>query len=95
MPVAGLVANRVTPELWAPGEPLPVAAELVDRAAGVDAGFAARLAATLADHQALAAAERRALARLFALVEVPRAVVPRLEADVHDLAGLARLAAEL
>jgi anion-transporting ArsA/GET3 family ATPase len=99
MPVAGLVANRVTPELWPPAEPLPGAAELsaaASSAAGAEgAAMGARLAATLAEHQALAAAERRALSRLFALVDVPRAVVPRLESDVHDLAGLARLGERL
>ena len=40
-------------------------------------------------------AERRALDRLFAALDVPRAVIPRLETDVHDLAGLARLAERL
>jgi anion-transporting ArsA/GET3 family ATPase len=98
MPVAGLVANRVTPELWPPAEPLPGATELAAAAtaAGADgAALGARLAATLADHQALAASDRRALSRLFALVDVPRAVVPRLETDVHDLAGLARLGEQL
>ncbi len=98
MPVAGLVANRVTPELWPASEPLPGAAELARAASAAGADGAAlgpRLAATLADHQTLAAAERRALSRLFALVDVPRAVVPRLESDVHDLAGLARLGAQL
>jgi anion-transporting ArsA/GET3 family ATPase len=98
MPVAGLVANRVTPELWPPSEPLPGADELAAAAsaAGADGrALGARLAAALSEHQTLAAAERRALSRLFALVDVPRAVVPRLESDVHDLAGLARLGEQL
>jgi anion-transporting ArsA/GET3 family ATPase len=98
MPVAGLVANRVTPDLWPPGEPLPGAAELAAAASAAGADGAAmgpRLAASLAEHQALAAAERRALSRLFALVDVSRSVVPRLETDVHDLAGLARLGERL
>jgi anion-transporting ArsA/GET3 family ATPase len=98
MPVAGLVANRVTPDLWPGPEALPGAAELAAAAAATGAGgpaIGARLAATLAEHQALAAADRRALSRLFALVDVPRSVVPRLESDVHDLAGLARLGAQL
>ena len=96
MPIAGVVANRVTPDLWPEGE-LPTA-EALARALGGgkrrdgDAALAARLAATLADHQALARAERRALERLLADVEAPSVVVPRLETDVHDLAGLARLA---
>ncbi len=98
MPIAGLVANRVTPDLWAGNGPLPgpeaLSGALTAAGAG-DAGLAARLAGTLAEHQALAAAEARALARLFAGSDAPRAVVPRLETDVHDLAGLARLAEHL
>jgi anion-transporting ArsA/GET3 family ATPase len=99
MPVAGLVANRVTPDLWPRRARLPGEAELAAALAatlpGADSGLAARLAHTLAEHQTLAAGERRALDRLFAAVEAPRAVVPRLETDVHDLAGLARLAERL
>jgi hypothetical protein len=99
MPVAGLVANRVTPSLWPAGAPLPGAPELAAALAaaepGADAGLAVRLARTLAEHEALAAGERRTLDRLFAAVPVSRAVVPRLETDVHDLAGLARLAERL
>ena len=65
-------------------------------AAGVrDGRFASRLATTLAEHQALAVAERQALERLLARVSAPRAVVPRLATDVHDLAGLASLADRL
>jgi anion-transporting ArsA/GET3 family ATPase len=98
MPVAGLVANRLTPDLWPASEPLPGATELAAAASAAGADGAAlgpRLAATLAEHQTLAAAERRALSRLFALVDVPRSVVPRLESDVHDLAGLAELGEQL
>ncbi len=97
MPVAGLVANRVTPDLW-PGEALPdEAALLAALAAGEpgDAALAGRLARTLAEHQLLARADAAALARLFAAAPVARAVVPRLEQDVHELAGLARLAERL
>jgi len=94
MPVAGLVANRVTPDLWGGAGPLPDAAALA--AAAPEAGaLAARLAASLAEHQRLAEADARALARLFEAVPGPRAVVPRLEQDVHDLGGLALLAARL
>jgi anion-transporting ArsA/GET3 family ATPase len=95
MPVAGLVANRVTPDLWEAPSPLPGAADLEGLLAvtGVDGpGLARRVAETLGEHQALAAAERAALDRLVASVPAPCAVVPRLESDVHDLAGLARLA---
>jgi anion-transporting ArsA/GET3 family ATPase len=93
MPIAGIVANRATPDLWPEG-PLPGPAELA--AAGArDGGFAERLARTLAEHQALAVEERRALSRLFAALDAPGVVVPRLETDIHDLAGLARLGERL
>lgn len=98
MPIAGLVANRVTPDLWPDGGALPdrsaLAAALA--AAGVaENDLAERLASTLAEHQALAAADRRALSRLVGSLEAPRSLVPRLESDVHDLVGLARLAERL
>jgi anion-transporting ArsA/GET3 family ATPase len=95
MPMAGLVVNRVTPDLWEGPAPLPTAADLEGLLAvtGVDGpDLARRVAETFAEHQAIAAAERAALERLFAAVSAPRAVVPRLESDVHDLAGLARMA---
>jgi anion-transporting ArsA/GET3 family ATPase len=100
MPVAGLVANRVTPDLWRGAGPLPDAAALAaalqgDAALPGDAALALRLASTLADHQGLAEADARSLARLFAAVPLAHAVVPRLERDIHDLAGLARLAERL
>jgi anion-transporting ArsA/GET3 family ATPase len=96
MPIAGLVANRVTPDLWPPG-PLPAGPALARALGGArpsarDSDLAERLAATLAEHQALAVAERQALGPLLAAVDAPSVVVPRLETDVHDLAGLARLA---
>jgi anion-transporting ArsA/GET3 family ATPase len=98
MPIAGVVANRVTPDLWPGTEPLPgpeALASALEIAGAGDGRLAARLAATLAEHQALAAAEGRALGRLFAEADAPRATIPRLETDVHDLAGLARLAERL
>jgi hypothetical protein len=68
----------------------------VELAAALGAGdgdLARRLAEALAEHQALARADALALERLFSSgPELPRAVVPRLEEDVHDLAGLARMA---
>ncbi len=97
MPIAGLVANRVTPDLWPDGA-LPGAAALaraLGAAGAADPGLAERLARTLAEHQGLARAERQALERLFSAVEAPSVTVPRLETDVHDLAGLARLGERL
>jgi anion-transporting ArsA/GET3 family ATPase len=99
MPIAGLVANRVTPELWTPGTPLPeadeLAAALAARGEAEPAELAARLARTLAEHEILARADAREVERLLRGAEAPHVVVPRLETDVHDLAGLARLAAQL
>ncbi|HVO17990.1 MAG TPA: ArsA-related P-loop ATPase [Anaeromyxobacter sp.] len=105
MPLAGLVVNRLTPDLWPYPSPLPGAAELLPPLAQAAtsgggpgtsrAALAERLAAALAEHQALVWAERSALAPLLEEVRVPCAMVPRLEGEVHDLAGLATLAAAL
>jgi hypothetical protein len=54
-----------------------------------------RLARTLAEHQVFARADAREVLRLFAEVEGARVAVPLLESDVHDLSGLASLAAWL
>jgi anion-transporting ArsA/GET3 family ATPase len=98
MPVAGLVVNRLTPALWTGPAPLPTPEALAGplAAAGVLApALAERLAAALGEHERLAAAELRGIARLLAEVPGPRSLVPRLAGEVHDLAGLARLAARL
>ena len=98
MPVAGLVANRVTPDSGrrrARSRAGRSWRRRSRRRGAATAGFASRLAATLGEHQALAGAERRALERLFARVAAPRAVVSRLETDVHDLAGPRALAERL
>ncbi len=95
MPVAGSVANRVTPDLWPGGGPLPGAATL-GAALGAGGGdLAARLELTLAQHQAFAHADAREVERLRRGAPGAHAAVPRLPADVHDLAGLAALARHL
>jgi len=92
MPIAGLVVNRLTPDLRPGDGPLPGAAALAPLLPpGAEPGLAARLAATLAEHQSLVVAERRAIAPLLERLAGPAALVPRLESDVHDLAGLAML----
>ena len=105
MPVAGLVVNRLTPDVWPGDAPLPGAADLaalLPRAANGPApepgpedrveSLPARLAAGLAEHQALVRGEREALSSLLGRAVGACAMVPRLETDVHDLPGLARLA---
>lgn len=97
MPVAGVVANRVTSELWGEG-PLPGSPELAAALSLRGAGggeLAERLARTLAEHEVLARADAREVARLFSAVPGAQVAVPRLDTDVHDLASLARLAAVL
>ncbi len=96
MPVAGAVANRVTPSLWPEGEATPGEAALA-AALGPGAGgdLAARLARTLSEHQAQAQADALQVARLFGAVGGAGVVVPRLSADVHDLRGLSQLAERL
>jgi anion-transporting ArsA/GET3 family ATPase len=96
MPVAGVIANRVTPDLWPSPDPLPSAEDLAAAlgeapGTGGEEGLPARLARTLAEHQAFARGDARELLRLFEGAPAPRAVVPRLEGDVHDLPGLAAL----
>ncbi|HEX7488528.1 MAG TPA: ArsA family ATPase, partial [Anaeromyxobacteraceae bacterium] len=97
MPVAGVVANRVTSRLWGegptPGAPA-LAAALAARGAGGEE-LAERLARTLTEHEVLARADAREVARLFSAVPGAQVAVPRLDTDVHDLASLARLAALL
>jgi anion-transporting ArsA/GET3 family ATPase len=99
MPIAGVVANRVTLGLW-PGEsalpgPGELAAALAARGLPREGDLGERLARALAEHETLARADARQLEILFRSAPGPRAVIPRLEGDVHDLAGLARLAAGL
>jgi anion-transporting ArsA/GET3 family ATPase len=96
MPVAGVIANRVTPDLWPAGAPLPSADELAAAlgaggGTGGTEGLPARLARTLEEHQVFARGDARELGRLFEGAPAPRAVVPRLEGDVHDLSGLEAL----
>ena len=108
MPVAGWVANRVTPDLWPGPAPVPDAvaldAVLGSAAASPDAAaapgdpatpLAARLADTLAQHQAFARADAREVDRLRRACPAPHVSVPLLDGDVHDLAGLAAIATRL
>ncbi|HET8725389.1 MAG TPA: ArsA family ATPase, partial [Anaeromyxobacteraceae bacterium] len=107
MPVAGSVSNRVTPDLWPSPGALPGAEALAAALGGAggepagatgrpgEADLAARLALTLAQHQAFARSDAREVERLRRGTGGAHAAIPRLEGDVHDLSGLAALAAHL
>ncbi|HSM91944.1 MAG TPA: ArsA-related P-loop ATPase [Anaeromyxobacteraceae bacterium] len=95
IPIAGVVVNRVTPSLWDDARPLPDDAALAASLPAPDRALAGRLAATLAEHQRLASADREAIGRITGPIAAPHAVVPRIEEDVNDLGGLARIAAHL
>ncbi|HVP67294.1 MAG TPA: ArsA-related P-loop ATPase [Anaeromyxobacteraceae bacterium] len=98
MPVAGVVANRVTPDLWTGDAPLPSASSLAASLGGggeADAALAARLARTLAEHQVFARSDGRELKRLWRGTSGAQVAIPRLRSDVHDLGGLAALASWL
>ena len=102
MPVAGSVANRVTPDLW----PFPGATPGADALSGAlgaapfpaaigGGDLAERLALTLAEHQSFVRSDSREAERLRRGASGPHVAVPRLEGDVHDLSGLAAIAAHL
>jgi anion-transporting ArsA/GET3 family ATPase len=86
MPFVGFVVNRLHPDPAesAPGPPPATRLKL-------DPDLAERLIAIHADQRALAASERRAVARLEVDTAEPLVLVPELEADVHDLRGLKEL----
>ncbi|HEX6675915.1 MAG TPA: ArsA-related P-loop ATPase [Actinomycetes bacterium] len=94
MPIGALVVNRVHQAGPVPAVPAAVTSRLAEGAAD-----ARLLADLLAQHQtieALAAAEQRRVRALMAsLPSLPAVQVPLLADDVHDLAGLRRLGAEL
>ena len=94
MPIAGVVANRVTASLWDGTRPLPDGPELAAALPGADPSMGGRLAAALAEHQLLAAADREAIQRLTGPIEAPYAIIPRLEEEVDDLGGLAKIAGQ-
>jgi anion-transporting ArsA/GET3 family ATPase len=89
MPFGGAVVNRARPRL---SDASPAAVEdALEPSLGAD--LAGRVAASWADHQALAQRDAEGLERLEQeLGGPPLAVVPELAQDVHDLAGLAEVA---
>lgn len=88
MPLGGLVVNRVEPGVGEP-EPLHPSAVVEELAPVLGATLAAKVARTVADAQVLAARDAAAIARLRAeLDEREPILVPLMDTDVHDIAGL-------
>jgi anion-transporting ArsA/GET3 family ATPase len=86
LPFAGVVANRVHPEL-PKGDPSGELAELLR-----DEALAARVTLTFGEARRLAARDRANLAALKKrLGRKPMLEIPHLDDDVHDLAGLRRM----
>ena len=85
MPFVGLVVNRVHPDPLAEAGPAP------RRSAAIDAELARGLLRLMEDQARVARRERRGIARLEADVTEPLILVPELDADVHDLRGLAEI----
>ena len=90
----GLIVNRVH-HLDGAGQHSPAAVQAL-LAERLGASLAARAALNLAEFEQLARRERDAITRLSAELEEPDPIlVPDLEEDVHDLAGLAQVAGHL
>ena len=89
MPFVSLVVNRLHPD---PAAGRRTASRSLPR---LDPSFGAKLVAVHGDLRTLARAERRALARLEVDAGVAPILVPELETDVHDLRGLAEVAASI
>jgi len=88
MAFGGLIVNRVN--VADDVDPSAVEAEL--RAAGLDAGLAAKVAQSAADQQQLAARDAQQIERLKAELDEPDpTVVPRLDGEVQDIDGLLAL----
>jgi anion-transporting ArsA/GET3 family ATPase len=85
MPFVGIVVNRVHPDPLAEAGPPP------RRPAAIDAELARGLLRVMEDQARVARRERRGIARLEADVTEPLILVPELDADVHDLRGLAEI----
>jgi anion-transporting ArsA/GET3 family ATPase len=89
LPFAGVVVNRVHHDLLGDSEPEDVAAKL---AARLGADLAAKVAANFRDYHVLARRDHNNIARLAAELDAsPLLLVPQLDDDVHDVAGLLRM----
>jgi anion-transporting ArsA/GET3 family ATPase len=86
LPFAGVVVNRVHHDLLGGSEPDEIRPSL-NRLLGAD--LAGRVTDNFGDYHILARRDERNLGRLTqALREEPLLLVPQLDSDVHDLAGL-------
>ena len=92
MPFGGVIINRFHHDMLGDADAGDVAGRLADR---LPAGLAGRVAANFDDYHLLARRDRRNLARLTAELggsELPDPIlVPHLDGDVHDIAGLERI----
>jgi len=92
MPFGGVIINRFHHDMLGDADAGDIAGRLADR---LPAGLAERVAANFDDYHLLARRDRRNLARLTAELggsELPDPIlVPHLDGDVHDIAGLERI----
>lgn len=87
MPFGGLIVNRVTPS--AQDEPVDVDALTAQLADELGPALAGKVARTYAEAQALAHRDERSIAHLRDELGVEDPIlVPQLDGDVHDIAGL-------
>jgi hypothetical protein len=93
LPFAGMIVNRYHHDVIGEAAPAELTAVLGEQ---LPAGLAARVAANFQDYHLLARRDRRNVARLVEELgdDGGRAMilVPHLDDDVHDIAGLGRVA---
>jgi anion-transporting ArsA/GET3 family ATPase len=89
MPFGGVIVNRVHHETAGATTPEEITAALSE---SLGSDLAERVAGAYADEHVLAARDRENIARLERRLGPDRLLrVPQLDADVHDIAGLARI----
>ncbi len=89
LPFAGVIVNRVHHDLLGDRQPREVRRSLAKTLPGP---LAARVAENFRDYHVLAMRDDRNLARLASRLDDQRLLlVPQLDDDVHDVAGLARI----
>jgi anion-transporting ArsA/GET3 family ATPase len=89
LPLAGIVVNRMHHDLLAGAEPGDLTSELDGL---LEPELAARVAQNFGDYHVLARRDERNVVRLAAELEhQPLLLVPHLDDDVHDIAGLLRV----